>query len=220
MAWCLRLILGVLLSAAFARGARAQEAPISLSDEDEPMLEQEPREPDRYDRGRPQPVRSPGARAGSDRPPPSAAAAQDRMFGAGGVAILGSIGSSQMILLGFHAGGALFGLGLAAGYQPAGILVDEYRTSDHLWLSFASSLAFMAYDARPVAFGPEIDLEAGVAPTFFDRATLRFGFAMWYAPFDAPLYLGTLIGLRVDFATNTDPSLGTDYPGLRLRWGF
>jgi len=206
-----------MLFAVVARGARAQEAPISLSDEEEPMLEEEPGAQEREPRG-PQ-GRSSSARARSDVAPPSAAA-RERIFGGGGVAILGGIGTSQTILLGFHASGALFGVGLAAGYEPSGILVGEYRTADHFWLSFATSFAYMAYDARPLAFGPEIDLDAGLVPSFFDRATLRFGFAMWYAPFEAPVFIGTTIGMRVDFVTNRDPALGTDYPGLRLHWGF
>ena len=225
MGRCLRMLLGVMLFVVCAREARAQDEPISLSDEDEPPMEEEPGD-DHFDRGgppqRPLPEsrgRPAAARASRDASPPSAAAG-DRMFGRGGVAIFGGIGSSQWILLGLHSGGALFGVGLAAGYEPSGILVGEYRTTDHFSLSFASSFAYMAYDARPLAFGPEFALEAGLVPTFFDRATLRFGFAMWYAPFDAPLYLGTMIGMRVDFATNSDPSFGTDYPGLRLRWGF
>ena len=144
------------------------------------------------------------------------------MFEGGGIAIHGGIGGSSQIMLGFNAGPALFGLGLALGYDPTGAPVaGGMRSDETVSFNLATSFAYMAYNTRPLAFGPEIDFEASLAPGDpFDAAHLRFGFAMWYAPFNAPVYIGTMIGLHVGFYAGGDPSVSTDYPGLRIRWGF
>jgi hypothetical protein len=79
----------------------------------------------------------------------------------------------------------------------------------------------MAYNTKPLAFGPELDFDAQLAPgTPFGFTTLVPGFAIWYAPFPAPLYIGTMIGLRIGFMSYGNPTVATDYPGVRLRWGF
>lgn len=144
------------------------------------------------------------------------------MFEGGGIAILGGIGGTSQIMLGFNAGPALFGLGLALGYDPSGAqIAGGMRSNETVSFSLATSFAYMAYNTRPVAFGPEIDFDASLAPGDpFDVAHLHFGFAMWYAPFHAPVYIGTMIGLQVGFLAGSDPSVSTEYPGLRIRWGF
>ena len=143
------------------------------------------------------------------------------MFDGGGIAIQGGLGASSQILLGFNAGPALFGLGLALAYDPLGAMTGSARSNETVSFNLATSFAYMAYNTKPVAFGPEIDFDASLAPSpAFSASNLRLGFAMWYAPFHAPVYIGTMIGLRIGFVKGGDPSVSTDYPGLRLRWGF
>jgi hypothetical protein len=134
-------------------------------------------------------------------------------------------------LLSFTAGGALFGLGLGFGYNQAGVLPAMTNAAaaaapgssvETISFQLAAYFAYMAYNTKPLAFGPEIDFDAQLAPgTPFEVSTLVPGFAMWYAPFPAvPLQIGTMLGLRFGFTGYGNPTIGTEYPGVRLRWGF
>lgn len=162
----------------------------------------------------PRPVMRPPA------PPPD-----EPVFSGGGVAIQGGLGSSQQILLSFNASAALFGLGLGFGYNQAGVIPNVGGTdasTETIAFQLAAYVAYMAYNTKPLAFGPELDFEAQLAPgTPFEVSTLVPGFAVWYAPFpSAPLLLGTMLGLRIGFTGYGNPTVSTDYPGVRLRWGF
>jgi hypothetical protein len=153
-------------------------------------------------------------------PPPD-----EPLFSGGGVAIQGGLGSSQQILLSFNASAALFGLGLGFGYNQAGVIPSQAAATESstetISFQLAAYFAYMAYNTKPLAFGPEFGFEAQLGPgTPFQVATLVPGFAMWYAPFPAPLLIGTMLGLRIGFSGYGNPTVSTDYPGVRLRWGF
>jgi hypothetical protein len=117
-------------------------------------------------------------------------------------------------------------LGLGFGYNQAGVVPNQAAAGadasvETISFGLATYFAYMAYNTKPIAFGPELDFDAQLAPgTPFGVCTLVPGFAMWYQPFPAPLLIGTMIGLRVGFATYGNPTVSTDYPGVRLRWGF
>jgi hypothetical protein len=153
--------------------------------------------------------------------------ADEPVFSGGGIALQGGLGSSQQILLSFNAGSALFGLGLGFGYNQAGFGANQMAAAvadanvETISFSLATYFAYMAYNTKPLAFGPELDFEAQLAPGDpFSVSVLTPGFAMWYQPFPAPLLIGTMIGLRIGFASYGNPTVSTDYPGVRLRWGF
>ena len=213
--------LGLLGSTLTIQTTFAQDLPILPPLEDEPP-QNEPIDPAPFDNSPPPRRAAPEQPAPAPRralpPPPQE---PELMFEGGGIAIQGGIGGSSQILLGFNAGPALFGLGLGLGYDPMGAPVSTGRSNETVSFNLATSFSYMAYNTKPVAFGPEVDFEATLAPgPAFSSSALRFGFAMWYAPFHAPVYIGTMIGLRVGFVKGGDPSVSTEYPGLRLRWGF
>lgn len=162
---------------------------------------------------------------------PAAPPPDEPLFAGGGVAIQGGLGASQQILLSFNASAALFGLGLGFGYNQAGVAQGVVApnpdggtnaSTETISFQLAAYFAYMAYNIKPLAFGPEIDFEAQLAPgTPFQVSTLVPGFAVWYAPFPtAPLLIGTMLGLRIGFTGYGNPTVSTDYPGVRLRWGF
>ena len=187
-----------------------------------------------------EPIQEPPSYSGSDAPPiavaqpvpdvvnpgsaPSAATPSTpaRLFRGGGVALLGAIGSSQEIALGFQAGAALFSIGLSVRFDPAGLATASGRSLDMLGVQMSGSFAYMAYNRYPVAFGPEIAMASNIAPgsAFTGFTELRPGLALWYAPFQAPLLFGTAMQLKLTFQQGADPVLDTAYPGLRIRWGF
>jgi hypothetical protein len=202
---------------------QAQELPVLPPLEEEPLVPPPQVEAPPYAVEQLQPMAPIEPRSAQLRP--AAPPPDEPLFSGGGVAVQGGLGSSQQILLSFNASAALFGLGLGFGYDQAGVVPNANGVADAstetISFQLAAYFAYMAYNTKPLAFGPEIDFEAQLAPgTPFEVSTLVPGFAIWYAPFPAPLLIGTMLGLRIGFAGYGNPTVATDYPGVRLRWGF
>jgi hypothetical protein len=201
----------------------AQQLPVLPPLEEEPLVQPPQVEAPPYPMEQLQPMPQAEPRPVQMRPPPPPA--DEPVFSGGGIALQGGLGSSSQILLSFNAGSALFGLGLGFGYNQAGVGANQMAGADPAveTISFALStyFAYMAYNTKPLAFGPELDFEAQLAPGDpFQVSVLTPGFSMWYHPFPAPLLIGTMIGLRIGFSGYGNPTVGTEYPGVRLRWGF
>lgn len=229
-----RRVFGLLLPLLMSSlPARAQDLPVLPPLEEEPLVEPPQVEPPPYpvEQLEPMPpMQSEPLRLRQPEPAP----VDESLFTGGGIAIQGGLGGSSQILLSFNAGAALFGLGLSLGYDQQGVstgavanaastgsMASSGGSSDTIAFQLATYFAYMAYNTKPLAFGPEVDFEAQLAPgTPFNRSTLIPGFAMWYEPFHAPLQIGTMIGLRIGFAAYGNPTVSTDYPGVRLRWAF
>jgi hypothetical protein len=206
----------------------AQQLPVLPPLEEEPLVQPPQVEAPPYPVEQLQPM-APEPRPAQLRPvalPPD-----EPVFAGGGVAIQGGLGSTQQILLSFNASSALFGLGLGFGYNQGGVGQGAVSmnpdgsinaSTETISFQLAAYFAYMAYNTKPLAFGPEIDFDAQLAPgTPFQVSTLVPGFAVWYAPFpSAPLLIGTMLGLRIGFLGYGNPTVSTDYPGVRLRWGF
>ena len=176
-------------------------------------------------RGRADDFDNGGSREDGDRGQSSSPESSgDKVFNGTGVAILGGLGSSSTLMLGINVKDLLLSFGFSFGYNvaTAAAATTSSSGSSKVGFSLATSFAYMVYDSRPVAFGPEVDLDMRLAPspavTGFTQ--LRPGFALWYAPFNAPLYIGTMIGLTFTFVKGADPSISTEYGGFRVRWGF
>lgn len=214
------LVSSLLISLA-VQPLQAQELPVLPPLEEEPLVQPPQVEAPPYPVEQLQPMAEPRpAQLRPVGPPPD-----EPLFSGGGVAIQGGLGGSQQILLSFNASAALFGLGLGFGYDQAGVIPATQGATDAstetISFQLAAYFAYMAYNTKPLAFGPEIDFEAQLAPgTPFEVSTLVPGFAVWYAPFPAPLMIGTMLGLRIGFRSYGNPTVSTDYPGVRLRWGF
>jgi len=207
----------------------AQQLPVLPPLEEEPLVQPPQVEAPPYPVEQLQPM--PAAEPRPVQLRPAAPPPDEPLFSGGGVAIQGGLGSSQQILLSFNASAALFGLGLGFGYNQGGVSVGPVTTNpdgstnastETISFQLAAYFAYMAYNIKPLAFGPEIDFDAQLAPgTPFQVSTLVPGFAVWYAPFPtAPLLIGTMLGLRIGFTGYGNPTVSTDYPGVRLRWGF
>lgn len=217
-------LVSSLLLGLYAQPISAQGLPVLPPLEEEPLVQPPQVEAPPY------PVEQLEPMAPMEQPRPvqlrpAAPPADEPLFSGGGVAIQGGLGSSSQILLSFNASAALFGLGLGFGYSQAGVISDATPSGDSssetISFQLGAYFAYMAYNTKPLAFGPEIDFEAQLAPgTPFERSTLVPGFAMWYAPFPAPVMIGTMLGLRIGFFGQGNPTVSTDYPGVRLRWGF
>jgi hypothetical protein len=219
----------VLLCMSIAIGALAQDEDLSLQ---QGQYELPPLEPSQGEIPEISPDRLPAPQAQSQASSqaPQAPEAPTKLFTGGGVAVLGSVGSSEEVALGFHGGAALFSVGLAIHYDPAGLstpgagsmTTGSNRSLDTVGLRLTSSFAYMAYNRAPLAFGPELGLATSIAPgpAITTYSELQPGLAMWYAPFKAPLLLGTAVQFRVIFSKGADPVIATSYPGLRIRWGF
>jgi hypothetical protein len=204
----------------------AQQLPVLPPLEEEPLVQPPQVEAPQYPMEQLQPMQ-PMEPLPQQRQAPPPVPADEALFAGGGIALQGGIGGSQQILLSFNAGAALFGLGLGFSYNQAGVGVAPSSTppatpaTETIGFQLAAYFAYMAYNTKPLAFGPELDFEAQLAPgSPFDVTTLVPGFAVWYEPFAAPLQIGTMIGLRIGFFGQGNPTVATDYPGLRLRWGF
>lgn len=206
-----------------AQPLRAQQLPVLPPLEEEPLVQPPQVEAPPYPMEQLQPMPPAEPRQVQMRPAPPPV--DEPVFSGGGIALQGGLGPSQQILLSFNASSALFGLGLGFGYNQAGVNGTQdpalNASVETISFSLATYFAYMAYNTKPLAFGPEIDFEARLAPGDpFTVSTLTPGFAMWYQPFPAPLLVGTMIGLRIGFQGYGNPTVGTDYPGIRLRWGF
>jgi hypothetical protein len=193
--------------------ARAQDLPVPIDDVQSGLdtnMEGVP--------GLEPPAPQPMAATIAPQPP----AANGRMFSGGGFAILGSVGASSGLAVSFNAGAALFSIGLDFQFDPRGLANGDSRSDDELAMRISLGFAFMAYNHAKLAFGPEIGLVSTLAPgaAFTSRSELHPGLALWYAPFDAPLLIGTALLLPITFQSGADPVLGSEYPGLRIRYGF
>jgi hypothetical protein len=176
----------------------AQQLPVLPPLEEEPLVQPPQVEAPPYPVEQLQPM-APEPRPAQLRPvalPPD-----EPVFAGGGVAIQGGVGQG------------------AVSMNPDGSINASTET---ISFQLAAYFAYMAYNTKPLAFGPEIDFDAQLAPgTPFQVSTLVPGFAVWYAPFpSAPLLIGTMLGLRIGFLGYGNPTVSTDYPGVRLRWGF
>ena len=89
-------------------------------------------------------------------------------------------------------------------------------------LSFRSFLygAYYFYNKLPFAMGIEGAVATGLAPTAFDVLTLQPGLVVYYAPFPAPVVIGTALDLQINFPKDLDPVVKTLMPGLRIIYAF
>jgi hypothetical protein len=218
----IRLMVAALLAGLSAAPLYAQQLPVLPPLEEEPLVQPPQVEAPPYPVEQLPPMQAEPIR---EAPRPAAVVPDtEPMFSGGGVAIQGGLGPSTQLLLSFNASSVLLGLGLGFGYNQAGVAPASSMdvASETISFQIALSVAIMAYNTKPLAFGPELDFESQLAPgSPFDISTLTPGFAMWYAPFPTtPLMIGTMLGLRIGFTGYGNPTISTDYPGVRLRWGF
>jgi hypothetical protein len=121
-------------------------------------------------------------------------------------------------------GGLTLGGGIQFNYVSQGIPEPSAPpgTPSNVHTSFGLHVygSYMVHDVLPFATGPEFTWATSVAPDAFQVNVLLPGWAFWYAPFPAPLLVGTAMNANLTFLPGGEYTLGLATPGLRLAWLF
>ncbi|HEX4422027.1 MAG TPA: hypothetical protein VH165_29145 [Kofleriaceae bacterium] len=81
--------------------------------------------------------------------------------------------------------------------------------------------AYYIYNKFPVGIAAEAALISPLSPSAFDVVTIQPGLVMYYAPFAAPLVIGSALDLQINvFKGDIKPQVSTVTPGLRLIYVF
>lgn len=155
------------------------------------------------------------ATAAATATPAPAPAAPARLIG-GNVGVLVGGVSDQPYAFGAIAlnGGVILGLGVGFAYDGTAA-TDKFSALGILYGSYSF------VNIANFAVGPELFVIVPLAPTPASTLTFRPGVALWYAPFSAPVLLGTAIDVDFTYVQAGGAlkvSLVT--PGLRLGYVF
>jgi hypothetical protein len=81
--------------------------------------------------------------------------------------------------------------------------------------------AYMLHNQVPFAMGPEIAIAATLAPgSPFDTTVVTPGWAFWYAPWKAPIAIGTALDVSLTFPKGAKAIIATTTPSVRIVFGF
>lgn len=156
------------------------------------------------------------APAPAPAPAPAAApAVTPHLIGGNTGVIVGGV-SDQPYAFGGVAldGGIILGLGVGVAYD--GTLAADKTSA--LGILHGS---YMIKNSANFAAGPELFVIMPFAPTAASTLTFRPGFALWYAPFSAPVLFGTAIDLDITYVkTGGNVKFGLVTPGLRIGYAF
>lgn len=119
--------------------------------------------------------------------------------------------------------GVTFSVGLSVDYDGNGLPIPgtTMRASDKLSMTGLIYGAYYLYNKFPVGIAAEAALVAPLAPNAFDPFFIvQPGVAILYAPFPAPIVLGTALDLAITKPKNGSVSVSTVTPGLRIVYVF
>jgi hypothetical protein len=135
--------------------------------------------------------------------------------------ISGELSSSPVLTFGWNVDAALFAIGVGFKYDPNGLMPAPAPKEKFSFTLFASA-AYMLYNTFPFACGPELGFVTALAPgdAITGYSQLLPALALWYAPFNAPILLGTALQLPVTFTKGREATIQTTYPGVRVIWAF
>jgi hypothetical protein len=113
-------------------------------------------------------------------------------------------------------------LGAQFLYNGNGLASSATTGIDSNKFAFRSFLygAYYFYNKFPVAIGVEAAVETGFAPKAFDTVTFAPGIAFVYAPFNAPILLGTGIDIQITSIDGAKSVIQSVEPGLRITYAF
>jgi hypothetical protein len=98
------------------------------------------------------------------------------------------------------------GLVLTPGNWQSGILV---------------AIEYMIHDQMPFAMGPAFAFRGSFAPgAFFSSVQLMPSWDLWYTPFNAPLAIGTSLGVLIQLNAGANPIVSLLTPGMRVAYTF
>lgn len=83
------------------------------------------------------------------------------------------------------------------------------------------AVEYMLVDAMPFAMGPAFAFRGSFAPgSFFSTVQLMPSWDLWYTPFNAPVAIGTSLGMMITLTNGFEPVFQFYTPGLRLAYTF
>lgn len=110
------------------------------------------------------------------------------------------------VLLGLNIGPLVLAGGSTFEYDGNGLVDGSgMRTNDNFSASATISAAYVFYNIAPVAMGPALAYSGDVAPNAFDRHVVNASWVMYFAPFQAPIVLVTVLSARLTLEKNQDP---------------
>lgn len=171
--------------------------------------------------------------AHADAPPPGYRASDEIMFKAGGIGTMGSVNFDRPSL------GIAFlpvdhmqvGINVGMQYSEGGLFVTPPNLATPVpvgnWSANALvAIEYMVVDKYPFAMGPQFAFATTFAPgDAFDVLSFMPAWGFWYAPFNAPIGIGSGMGLNITLtrADNNSPymtSVSFLTPAVRLVYVF
>jgi hypothetical protein len=113
----------------------------------------------------------------------------------------------------------LMGVGFSYEHNGNGLAPGSTEKDSALVVVTA---AYMIHNQVPFAMGPEIALAATLAPGDpFDTTIVTPGWAFWYAPWKAPIAIGTALDVALTFPKSPAKAIiATTTPSVRIVFGF
>jgi hypothetical protein len=168
----------------------------------------------------------PASGAAPAAPPPEHAAMASHKFTGDAISyyITGNVSDNPFLSVGItFPNGLTFAIGGALDYVSGGLPVNGVPSADKT--SFQGLLygAYYFYNKFPVGVAAELAVVAPFAPKY-DVLTFQPGLAIYYAPFAAPIVIGTALDLQINSFRDVLKPLGTEVktltPGVRLVYVF
>jgi hypothetical protein len=160
-------------------------------------------------------------------PPPAPAAApappaKIPLIGGNKAALLGNVGDSPNVVVAAALdGGWLVGGGLSLTINPNGLPTPTGPSTAKVASALIAYGSYQIHNVFPFSCGPEVTLAVPVAPNNVgDVVQFIPGFNFWYAPWNAPVAIGSAVGARFTFVKGASPVFDTVTFGIRFGYIF
>ena len=152
-------------------------------------------------------------------PPPAAMESGAPLFEGTHFAVLAAFnGASPTLFVAPAIDSLLLGVGLAYEHNENG-LAPMSTDKDQATLTLTA--AYMLHNRIPFAMGPELALVLPLAPDAFNPVTVVPGWAFLYAPWKAPIAIGTALDIALVFPKSPGKAIiATTTPAVRIVFGF
>jgi len=153
-------------------------------------------------------------------PPPAAMESGTPLFEGTHFAVLAGFNASSPVLFFAPAvNSLLLGVGISWEHNGNGLAPMSTDKDEALVVVTA---AYMLHNQVPFAMGPEIAIAATLAPgSPFDTTVVTPGWAFWYAPWKAPIAIGTALDVSFTFPKSPAKAIiATTTPAVRIVFGF
>jgi hypothetical protein len=172
------------------------------------------------------PAGAPAAAPAAAEPPAAPMAGEHRFTGdKQSFYISGGVSDSPFFSIGTTLpNGLTFAVGLDVKYKGNGLPVAGATAPSTDKFAFTGLLygAYYFYNKFPVGIAAEAAVIAPLSPTAFQVTTIQPGIGFYYAPFPAPIVLGTGLDVQINIFkdSNIKPTISTVTPGVRIVYVF